>query len=268
MIESQLKVVSKAWQTLNPHLPEHVDLGPDTRKTAWSKTDSPVQARLICSANEQQAVFEVQLRVELAEMAADKKLKMSVHVEKNDAWLATHKVGNGILAPAPEVKAFPENLVEPFQIPVLVDLTAARHIQVSISRETDAAYWADIARFSFYFGSEARKSHLLWEPIPVMHERNANILADSESIAKPGGAKKLKKGIKKLLGAPPGAGLGAQHAPERHPQPDSSVSQNGSYYVEGQAHAPPPPSYFHSTGPGNLDRRESYWSEHTARDDA
>ncbi|CAD6885718.1 unnamed protein product [Tilletia controversa] len=150
MIDSQLKVVSKAWQTVNQHLPEHVDLGPDTRKTAWSKTESPIQARLICSADKQQGVFEVQLRVELAEMTSHKRLKMRVHVEKTDAWLATHKVGDGLFAPTPEVKALPEDLVEPFQIPVLVDLTAARHVQVSVSAETEAAYWADIARFSFH----------------------------------------------------------------------------------------------------------------------
>ncbi|KAE8222569.1 hypothetical protein CF319_g4256 [Tilletia indica] len=244
MIAAQ--AVSKAWHTLNPHLPQHVDLGENTRASAWSKTDSPIQARLVCSADEVWAVFEVQLRVDLSEIAAHK-LKLDVHVVHNDTWLATHKAGNGHFAPAPEVKALPEQLVRPFQIPVLINMESAQSVQVSISAETEAAnYWANIARFTFFFGAEARKSHLVWEPLAVMRERNANN-PENESIF---AASRLKKGIKKFLGAPPGAGLGAKHAPDPH----SVAVQDGppAYYTSNSYGAPP------------MDRRDSYWSEHTA----
>ncbi|KAK0518855.1 hypothetical protein OC842_007652 [Tilletia horrida] len=231
--------VHKVIQAIHAPLPAHVDLGPNQRKTAWSKTSSPVQVRLLTSADENWGVFEAQLRVEPAEVAL--MLKLEIHVERNPdvAPAAPHHTHSSVLgAPAPEVKVPRERLIEPFQVPVLVDLRSARRVQVSISAEIDN-YYANISRYAFFFGADAQQSHLLWEPVPVMHERTAREhptagSSSSESIFE-SGSRKLKKGLKKVLGAPPGAGLGPRHAPDRlHLDPAPSASASASRYAHHQ----------------------------------
>ncbi|KAL9938706.1 hypothetical protein V8E36_002425 [Tilletia maclaganii] len=260
-VSSTSAAVSKAWNFLNPHLPEHLDLGPNQHSTAWFRTNPLIQARLTATQDESQAAFEVQFRPDAETAGVDAivkaglKLKCAVHVERNEAWLRTHKAGLGasLRDPAPEVKVYPERLVQPFQIPVLVNLTSARSIQVSISEEADN-YWINIARFTFYFGAEARRSHLRWEPIAHMHQRMSSSSSPERESLFEAGNRKLKRGLKSLFGAPPGAGLGPRHAPERFEDADGEGS-------ESSGGAPLHPHA--STAAQRLHRRESVWSERT-----
>ncbi|KAK0547667.1 hypothetical protein OC846_003520 [Tilletia horrida] len=237
------KGLSKAWHALNQHLPETVDLGEGTSTSGWSRTESPVQIRLVCSHDESVAAVEAKLRVEPAEVAT--RIKIELTIDRTAEYYQDHKVGNTILGPAPEVKLPREALIEPYRIPILLDLATIQAVHISISAETKDNYWANIARYSFYFGSEARKAHLLWEPISVMQDRNGDIAStfgDRASVLKLGN-KKIVKGLKWVLGAPPGAGLGPKAAPDRRHGQAPGWARGGQ---------PLPPSY---------NRQPSIWSE-------
>ncbi|KAK0544676.1 hypothetical protein OC846_005979 [Tilletia horrida] len=178
---------TKVWHTLNQHLPETVDLGPEASYSGWSKTDNPIQVRLVCSSDESLAAIEAQLLVKPEAVAQT--LRLDLSFDHTEEYFQHHQVGNAFLEPPPEVRPRP--------------------------RSNTGQILED---FASTFGSEARKAHLLWVPPMVTRERNGAVARNfsSRGSVLELGNRKVVKELKWVLGAPSGAGLGPKAVPDLH----------------------------------------------------